>query len=181
MSQTATWFPDPALQAALPRERRAPGITGDLVMQTITDLHAAGRMATRQIVVEITQLSYAVVDDHIKRGIDDGKLRRVAPGVVEPMEMFPESRAVSISRLPSGMWKLEIGEVCEDLTPTEARAIGSMLAGCASEMTGLQGGRELVDMVAMLQRHIETLERRAADQDEVIRRLQKIPKQDALF
>ncbi|RUR68671.1 hypothetical protein EJP67_16540 [Variovorax guangxiensis] len=181
MSQTVTWFPDPVLQAALPRERRAPGVTGDLVMQTIIDLHAAGRMATRQVVVEITQLSYAVVDDHIKRAIDDGKLRRVAPGIVEPVEQLPPARAISLTRLPNGMGKLEIGEHVVDLVPSEERQLGSMLAGRAAEMTGIQNARDLADMVAHLQRQLEAVQRRAEAQDETIRRLQKIPKQDELF
>lgn len=176
-----TWFPDPALNRVAARERRPAGVTGDLVMQTITDLHAAGRIATRQMVAEITQLSYAVVDDHIKRNIDDGKLRRVAPGVVEPIEQFPESRMVSLSRLPNGMWKFEIGDACVDLTPTEARSLGSMLSGAAAELGALQGARDLVDTVVMLQRQVADLERHAVDQDETIRRLQRIPKQDQLL
>lgn len=177
----STWFPDPALQVPEARTPRAGAQTGEIVMQTILDLHNAGRLASRQVVADLTQLSYAVVDDHIKRGIDDGKLRRVAPGIVEPVEQLPAARAISLTRLPNGMGKLEIGEHVVDLVPSEERQLGSMLAGRAAEMTGIQNARDLADMVAHLQRQLESVQRRAEAQDETIRRLQRIPKQDELF
>lgn len=153
---------------------------GELVFQTIQDLHNAGRIATRVIVKQMTGQSYSVVDDHVKRMLEDGWRRRVSPGVFEPVEEMPETRAVSQSRLPSGMWKLEIGDFCIDLTPSEARATASMLAGTATEMASIQHSRELADLVAALNRRLEAAERRAAAQDEIIRRLQRQPRQEEM-
>jgi len=47
---------------------------GDLVFQTILDLHNAGRVATRPVVVSMTGQSYSVVDDHVKRMLEDGSI-----------------------------------------------------------------------------------------------------------
>lgn len=150
---------------------------GELVYQTILDLHNAGRIATRNVVKEMTGQSYSVVDDHVKRMLEDGRLRRVAPGVFEPIEEMPESRAIFVGRLPSGMWKLDIGDFCVDLTPSEARALASMLVGTANEMSSLQNARELADGLAELRRHQVAAAAREKDRDDVLRKLQGIPEQ----
>ena len=137
----------------------------NIVMQAVIDLHNAGRIATRQMLAQITCLSLGVVDDHIKRAIDDGRLRRVSPGVVEPVEVLPQSRPVSFTRLPNGMAKLEIGDVCLDLTPGEERTIGRYTAGAAAELSALQMVRELQDEVATLTKAL-TAERRKSDRKE---------------
>ncbi|BEP34323.1 hypothetical protein GmRootV59_12970 [Variovorax sp. V59] len=153
---------------------------GELVFQTILDLHNAGRIATRPVVVSMTGQSYSVVDDHVKRMLEDGRLRRVAPGVFEPVEEMPPAQAISLTVLPSGMAKLEVGDVCLDLNPADRRCIGNLFRGSSEELTGLQGARELADAVAELKRQLATAHRRADQQDEVIRRLQRQPKQEEM-
>lgn len=153
---------------------------GELVFQTILDLHNAGRIATRQVVKEMTGQSYSVVDDHVKRMLEDGRLRRVAPGVFEPIEEMPETRAVSLSRLSNGIWKLEVGDFCVDLTPSEARTLASMLVGTANEMSSLQNARDLADSIAELRRHQIAAAARDKERDDVLRKLQGIPEQTEL-
>lgn len=150
---------------------------GELVFQTILDLHNAGRIATRVIVKEMTGQSYSVVDDHVKRMLEDGRLRRCAPGVFEPVEELPETRAVSLSRLPNGMWKLEIGDLCVDLTPSEARTLASMLVGTANEMASLQNARDLADGLTEVRRGLGVVAAREKEHDDILRKLQGIPEQ----
>jgi len=153
---------------------------GELVFQTILDLHNAGRIATRPVVVSMTGQSYSVVDDHVKRMLEDGRLRRVAPGVFEPVEEMPPAQAISLTVLPSGMAKLEVGDACLELNPADRRCIGNLFRGSSEELTSLQGARELADAVAELKRQLAVAQRRVDQQDEVIRRLQRQPKQEEI-
>ncbi|QRF60233.1 hypothetical protein [Variovorax paradoxus] len=150
---------------------------GELVYQTILDLHNAGRIATRSVVKEMTGQSYSVVDDHVKRMLEDGRLRRVAPGVFEPVEDLPPAQAISLTVLPNGMAKLEVGDTCLDLNPSDQRRIGSLFRGSAEELAGLQNARELADSVAELRRHQVAAAAREKDRDDVLRKLQGIPEQ----
>jgi hypothetical protein len=153
---------------------------GELIFQTVQDLHNAGRVATRSVVKDMTGQSYSVVDDHVKRMLEDGRLRRVAPGVFEPVEEMPETRAVSLSRLPNGIWKLEVGDLCVDLTPSEARTLASMLAGTATEMASLQNARDLADGLADVRRTLSAAAAREKDRDDAIRVLQGVPLQEEI-
>jgi len=106
----------------------------EVIYQCIVDLRNANRIASRQIVSNITGLKLAIVDDHIKTLLDNHKLRRVVNGIVEPMEDAPIDRAVSVTYLPSGVIKFEIGDYCLDLTFREAVNVEAALAGAKIRM-----------------------------------------------
>jgi len=164
-----------------PARPQAPLVSvRERILQAVVELHLAGRAATRQVLGETTDFSYAVIDDHVKRMIGDGVLRRISHGVFEPVEVLPAARAVSVTKLPNGMCKLEVGDFCIDLHPAEERAIGRFLSGSATEMAGIQNGREILDTVAELRRQLQEERRLREIQDEVIRKLQGIPRQDEL-
>lgn len=150
---------------------------GELIYQTILDLHSASRIATRTVVKEMTGQSYSVVDDHVKRMLEDGRLRRVLPGVFEPVEDLPPAQVISLTVLPNGMAKLDVGDVCIDLNPSDQRRIGSLFRGSAEELAGLQNARELTDSVAELRRYQVAATAREKERDDVIRVLQGIPEQ----
>ncbi|NDZ11501.1 hypothetical protein C7T35_01350 [Variovorax sp. WS11] len=117
-----------------PAPARIP--VSSVIYQALVDLHNSNRIASRQVLVDITGLTYSVVDDHVKRMIDDGRVRRVVNGIFEPVPDAPEDRAVSVTHLPGGGVKLEIGDTCIDLTLRETRMVGMATAGVA-----LQFGR----------------------------------------
>ena len=152
----------------------------ELIYQAVVDVHNSGRAASRPVLVSLTGLSYSVVDDHVKRLVDDGRLRRVVNGVFEPVEQLPPARAVSFTKLPSGMAKLEIGDTCIDINPSEERAIGRMLSGSAAEQTGIQNARDLADAVASLSRELEAERSSRRRLEETVRRLQRQPRQEVL-
>ncbi len=106
------------------------------IFQTIMDLTSANRVATRQVISSITGLKLSIVDDHIKRMKDDGKLTSPVNGVVEPVQDGEGDRAVSTTFLPNGRCKLEIGDIVIDLSMREARLAGIALGGI-----GIQFGR----------------------------------------
>ena len=113
---------------------RAP--VGPVIYQAIVDLGNSNQIATRQGLVEATGLSYTLIDDAVKRLVDDGRVRRVVNGVFEAVPPAPEERAVSVTHLPGGGCKLEIGDFCADLSMRELRMIAMATAGVS-----LQFGR----------------------------------------
>ncbi|RUR65891.1 hypothetical protein EJP67_02330 [Variovorax guangxiensis] len=116
----------PAQASSKPLVRRG---NGALIYRTILDLAEANKVATRQVLMETLGLPYSIVDDHVKRMIEDGRLRRVMPGVFEPVLEAAEDRAISVTHLPGGGAKLEIGDLCADLTLRELRMLAMASGG----------------------------------------------------
>lgn len=106
-----------------------------VVLQSIFDLCACNRQASRRAIVGVTGLSMSVVDDHVKNLKADGLIQLVIAGVYEPVDQMPD-RAVSGTIVPNGGYKLEIGDVVLNLTLREARNVGLLTSGL-----GLQFGR----------------------------------------
>lgn len=127
---------------------------GPLIAQTVLDLHNAGRQASRQVLMELLDLKYSVVDDHVKRLIDDGKLRRVANGIFEAVFQYPEARAISLTSMPDGYTIAEVGDAVMKLTPPEVLRLATLLAGYQMQATNSQQMREMADAVATLGGHV---------------------------
>lgn len=127
-----------------------------LIYQTVLDLNNAGRQASRQVLMETLDLKYQVIDDHVKRLVDDGKLRRVANGVFEAIVDYPEMSAISHTWLPDGFIKIEIGDFVVTLAPPQQRALARMLMGAMYEASGTEQMREMADTVANLGRYVRT-------------------------
>lgn len=134
--------------AVRPRRSLSPAI----VLETIVELQAAGRVACRATIAEMLNVPVVKIDEHTKRLFEDGLVRRLMPGVYEPIKPIPQARAVSMTKLVDGMTKLEIGDACLDLTPHECRAIASMLLGAAFDSHLLNGSRDLADQIAELRK-----------------------------
>lgn len=107
----------------------ASASAGPRLFQLIVDLGNCNRLATRNVLMEESGLPYTIIDDHVKRMIDDGRVRRVSNGVFEAVPPAPEDRAVSVTHLPGGGVKLEIGDICAELSHREARMIAMATAG----------------------------------------------------
>jgi hypothetical protein len=118
----------PTEQVARPRR-----LASALISAALNDLANSNRTATRQTLMDATGLSYSIVDDHVKRRIVEGTLRRVVNGVFELVADSPEDRAISITHLPRGTCKLEIGDFCVELTLREARMVGLCTVGVTAQ------------------------------------------------
>lgn len=102
--------------------------TTERVYQTIVDLHALNRIPTREVICKETGLRFSVVDDSVKRLIDQERIRRVVNGVFEPYTI-KEDRPVSATVLPNGVVKAEVGDSVTELSPGEGRSLAKLLAG----------------------------------------------------
>ena len=106
-----------------------PGQNRDAVLKAITDLTEHGHQASRRRIAEVTGLRMSTVDDHITRLREQGVIRSLYAGLFELVDTTPD-RAVSVTALPRGRFKVEVGnDVCEALTPRETLALSKLLAG----------------------------------------------------
>ncbi len=169
-----------------PAEKRA-SVSADRVLQVIAEINAAGRVASRQTVAELLEVTVGRVDEHCKRLIEAGSIRRVLPGVYEPVEVMPPPRAVSVTRLAGSWVKIEVGDDLLTITPEEERQLAMSIKGAAEQFQVLAAGRDLADQVADLRRRqAEAHERESADKariaelEERVRVLMGVPKQLAI-
>jgi hypothetical protein len=147
-----------------------PRTTNETIYQTCLDLHNAGRLISRQVLVKLTGIKMGQVDDHVTRMVDVGRLRRVANGVLEVVEQFPPDRAISKTRLPDGTVILEVGDNVLKLTPSEAQKLGADLMGEATVYAQLRGDRDVQDQVSRLERQaVDTKRRMDALMAELVR------------
>lgn len=104
--------------------------TNEIVYRCIVDLHGAGKIPTREVIVAETRLKFSVVDDHVKRLRDDGRITKVVNGVFAPIVMHTEYPPTA-SVLQDGRVKIEYGDMVMTLTPRGAKDVGNLLAGFA--------------------------------------------------
>lgn len=130
--------------------RRNRRLSSALVLETIKGIHTSGRIATRPVVADVLGVAVGRLDEHVKYLLELGLLRRLNPGVYEPADVLSHSKPVSLTHLPDGRMKLDVGEVCVEMTPPECRAIASMLLGAAFDFNLLTTTRDLANQIADL-------------------------------
>lgn len=121
--------------------------TGQVIWDVIRELNQRGQSITRQRLKELTGLKYTIVDDHVSRWIEDGRLNRILDGVFEIPAPVPEPRAVSVTDLHNGTVVIELGDQELRAFLPEARALARQLGGYAAEIGQLQTKH---DMAALL-------------------------------
>ena len=144
----------PRTQSNPPHNR----MTRETVHDACKSLVAAGRQVTRQAVTRMTGLTISAVDDHLYRLKKDLLLRLTVPGHFEMVDIFPETRAISKTVIPGGQVKLEVGDQLLALTPDEARVVGVLFAGDATQANLLHGERHIYDDVARAKKAIATMQ-----------------------
>ena len=100
------------IKSARPAGRRGPTVvSNEAVFQCFVDLCGANPpiQATRQAVSDQLAVPFRIIDEHTDRLLRAGRLRRVLPGVFEPVGQV-EVRAVTFTALPDGGGVLEIGD-----------------------------------------------------------------------
>lgn len=100
----------------------------EVVYQCIVELHAAGKIPTREVVVRETGLTMPVVDEQVKRLREEERIDKVVNGVYEPIVTWPD-RMVSSSILDDGRAVLEVGDHKMIITGREARKIVQVIGG----------------------------------------------------
>ena len=112
----------------------ARGQSAQMVWGAILELHNGEKRINRQSIAALTGLRPTIVDDHVERLRDAGKLARASKGDLELLETFPPPRPISKTELANGLVKIEIGDVCLDLSPKEMRMLYRACAGHARDM-----------------------------------------------
>lgn len=106
------------------RRRGKTMVSNQAVMQCIVDLHTANpsKLATRHSIAEELGVGYRLVDEHVDKLLAKGLIYRVVAGVFAPVHIR-SNRAVSGTALPSGEFKVEIGDQVLDVNPWEASLV----------------------------------------------------------
>ena len=98
------------------------------VLHAVVALSEHNQLASRQSVLRLTGLSKTTVDERIKDLKADGLIRSDVPGFYEPVDNTVD-RMVSVTNMPHGRVKLEIGDSLLVLTPREVFELAKFLAG----------------------------------------------------
>lgn len=139
---------------------QAPAQTSaQIIWSTILDLHQQEQLITRDLLSTLTGLKLSIVDDHVGRFIESDRMRRIRPGVFALVVAMPEPRPVSMTLMPGGVSKMEIGDFCIDLWPTERRMLASMLVGDAVHYSNIQVGQDSNFLVNTVWEEVKKLRR----------------------
>ena len=144
--------------------------TGDRIWDALVELHSQGQYGSRERLAKITGFTLSIIDDHITRWHDSGRVFRIKDGIYEPIVVTRSSRMIYSGRVPgSDIVKLEVGDVCIDVNTDEAREIGRQFAGYALEYNqvtikqdvgaALTAVVELTAEAKRTQEHVRQLER----------------------
>lgn len=136
--------------------------SGQIIWDTIQDLHQQGQVVTRELLTELTGRKMSIVDDHVSRMIENGRVRRLRAGVFAPVAAMPEPRAVSTTDMPDGTVLLEIGDVVLHLWPREYRALAKRLVGDAVQYSNIQAGVEAGTLATDLAADLMAMKREMA-------------------
>ena len=137
----------------------ARGQSAQMVWDAILELHNAEKRINRQSIAALTGLRPTIVDDHVERLRDAGKLARAGKGDLELLETFPPPRPISKTELSNGLVKIEVGDVCLDLSPKEMRMLYRACAGHARDMHEIDEANKAVILCHELAREVGDLRR----------------------
>lgn len=129
------------------------------VLQCIIDLTNARRPAARETIRQLLNEKFTVVDDAIKRLREDGLVRKIVPGIFEPVQQWGEDRPIIQIAMPDGRTKLEIGDDVLTLTPHEWQQIGLMSHGAAHQLSTWSEERRTGEAIVALQAQVRALEK----------------------
>lgn len=98
--------------------------------------NAYNRPFNRGQIVQETGLPVNIVREHLDALIEDGLLVRIERGVYGVNRVL-QTRAISITLLPDGDTKIEVGDDILTLNPTEVKLLGSRLWHPSHEAMGV--------------------------------------------
>ncbi|KZK32018.1 hypothetical protein A4F85_04700 [Delftia sp. GW456-R20] len=136
-----------------------PITSTDRIYDAVRELRSLEQIATRETVAELTGLKMAVVDDRLRTLVDDGKLKRLLRGVYELVEVYPATRVISKTVLPTGYVKYDIGDFVLTLTPVEDRVLAQLGMGAAGQAILINSANQHLYLATELAAKVEKLER----------------------
>lgn len=102
--------------------------TRETVYEALVDcFNNTRRDVTPAQLIAITGFNKFMVNDNLELLIhEDQTVIRMTRGYFQPVLRFPDTRAITRTILPSGMNKVEIGDLILDLTPAEGRRFAAL-------------------------------------------------------
>lgn len=160
---------DAVIQALIHRAKDGPGTPAPekentlfRVYESIRDICDAGEVPTRERIIAVSGLPTTTVDDRIKTL---RALELISPEKqsYKPLHRHGPAQAVSLTALDDGTYKVEKGDQVMMLVPSEARRLGTLLAGKSLEASAMERVHELESLVlhqsqqmVALKRQVET-------------------------
>ena len=133
--------------------------TKDFVLEEVIDLHAREQIVTREILADFTGRKLAIIDEALRTLVNEERVARVQRGVYVPVVQHPEARLVTVTGLPDGTVKLEIGDDhVLTLTPREARSVGVTLGGLAAQAASIEAGHQAALIASAFNNRLNKLE-----------------------
>lgn len=133
--------------------------TKDFVLEEVIDLHAREQIVTRETLADFTGRKLAIIDEALRTLVNEEKVARVQRGVYVPVAQHPVARLVSITMLPDGTVKLEVGDDhVLTLTPKEARTVGVTLGGITAQAASIEAGHQAALMASAFNNRLNKLE-----------------------
>lgn len=100
------------------------------VYLALVELHRQTDNAVHRVALAAAScIPLQIVDDHIKSLISDERVVRRDRGKVEPVKVYPPARALSITYLPDGCAKIELGDELLELSPRELIFLAKIMVG----------------------------------------------------
>lgn len=140
--------------------------SSEIIYSTALDLHQSEQLVTRENLERLTNLPKHIIDDRLKVLTDDGFMRRAERGVYIPVFKHRDARMISLTYLPDGSAKLDIGDDVLTLTPSEARTLGKLLMSEAMSVSALEAGNQFAMQNQLLQNKIEKLTKKIAQMEQ---------------
>lgn len=130
------------------------------VYEAIVELNNQQQVATRYSVQALTGMPLGRVDDRIKALVIQERIKRQLKGQYVPVKTHPPARAISKTLMPDGMVKIEIGDDVLTLTPAEDRALSTLMAGAATQVSQIQANQVVTEMAATFMMKVDRIEKR---------------------
>ncbi|MDR3158603.1 MAG: hypothetical protein LBU11_06260 [Zoogloeaceae bacterium] len=122
----------------------------DQVFEAILSLRDKGQMATRDAVITAARMRPTLVDGCLRRLREDGRIVSPVRGVFVPVAQHREAQPVSLTVLPDGMAKLEIGDALIELTPRERQLLGDVIAPSSLQYSAISLAEEIREQQSAL-------------------------------
>lgn len=146
--------------------------TRERVWQTVLEIASTQQAFTRIEVQRLSGLTFHVVDDHMERLEEDGKVKRVRAGTFILVKQFPAPVPVSYTPiLEQLMMKMERGDSIWEMTWPELRLHAQMLAGFLAQMNRMANEEELTDAIARITRELQHARQKQHHTDRAMARL----------
>ena len=157
MMMTETLESIEAIEAPQPKRPIGP-----IIWETILQMENDGRLITRRNLREVTGLSYEQIDESIKRLEANGKVIKAGGGLIEVVPLYPPERVQSLTPLPDGRVKWEMGDVLVEFTPTEIDRHAMLMHGFARRFDELEQSNKALLRTAELALEVKQLKRELA-------------------